>query len=141
MKAKYVIESINFQRGRDPKTSIGISKFAKLIMGLSEFFTHILPSFHLSFNNIPSQNLDETPHKFIVAVSPIRKDGKEVTMKDYSTIKDMVAGFAWETSDLMTGCGFFPMGRKFSPNRKIFNGGISINITLSYDEMSDKNLD
>ena len=57
MKAQFVYERLNFERGQDLKISLGIGKFGKLIKDLSKFYKDILPSFNLSFANIISSDL------------------------------------------------------------------------------------
>jgi hypothetical protein len=134
MKAQYVYESLSFNRGLDPKASMGIGKFGNLIKNLTELYTDIFPSYTLNFRNIPSDNLDREPHKFIGWVDPIKKDGQTLSRKDLETIKGMLDSTKDRYIDMLLDNRFYPVTEEYSLERTSSFSKFPI-FTILYDEM------
>jgi hypothetical protein len=103
MRARHVYESVSFERGLDPKESLGIGKFAKLEKELREFFTDILPSYEVDFSFSYEHELNE--NKFIISVKP-PTCGIIKFANHLSTIKDMVNTFMWGVKQRIHDAGY-----------------------------------
>jgi len=137
MRAKYVYESISFNRGMDPKNALGIGKFGNLIGDMTELYSDILPSYRIKIINIPSPDLDKDPHKLVLRIEPVRKDGKSLTGKDLSAIKEMVDTFKQSYVDRMVSNGFYPVSEKY--RKEFVSPFVRVPVfTISYDEMENQ---